>query len=61
MILAHHVNEVMITEEFFSKRVAHQMESIGSYIGEDVVGKLSVTNEDNEFSDYVVGGEASIR
>ena len=50
----------MITEEFFSKRVAHQMESIGSYIGEDVAGKLSVTNEDNEFSDYVMGGEASI-
>ena len=60
MILAHHANEVMITEEFFSKRVAHQMESIGLYIGEDVVGKLSVTNEDNEFSDYVVGREASI-
>ena len=60
MILAHHANEVMITEEFFSKRVAHQMESIGSYISEDLVGKLSVTNEDNEFSDYVMGGEASI-
>ena len=36
------------------------MESIGLYIGEDLVGKLNVTNEDNEFSDYVVGREASI-
>jgi hypothetical protein len=36
------------------------MESIGSYISKDLVGKLSVTNENNEFSDYVIGGEASI-
>ena len=60
MILARHVNEVMIIEEFFSKRAAHQMESIGLYIGEDLVGKVNVMNEDNEFSDYVIGEEANI-
>lgn len=59
MILAHHVYEVVFAKELFAKRVAHEVKSIGAHIGEDLVGELRVTDEENESADDVVGGEAS--
>lgn len=40
MFLSKHVNQVMLTEEFFPERVTDKVESIGADIGEDLVGEV---------------------
>lgn len=38
--------------------MSHEVESIGTDVGEDLVGELCVSDVYDEFSDEVVGGEA---
>ena len=57
VLLAHRVNEIMLAEELLAKRVAHQVKGIGADIGEDLMGKISAANEDDELADDVVGGD----
>lgn len=54
MFLAHHVDKIVFTKEFLTKRMAHKMESVGLYIGEDFMREFSVSNEDYKESNDVV-------
>lgn len=58
MLLTHEVNKVVFAEELFSKWVINEMKRISTYICEYLVRKVSVSNEENEFSDDVVDEEA---
>lgn len=60
MFLACHVYQIMFTEKLFPEWVADKMEGVRADIGENFVGELGVLDEDDVFSDDVVGGEASV-
>lgn len=58
MLLAEHVDEVVVTEEFFTEGVAHKVEGVGPYVVEDFEGEVGVVDVEDEFAEDVVGGEA---
>lgn len=58
MFLAKHVNQVMLAEELFPKRVTDKVESVRTDIGKDLVGEVSGVDIENEFTDDVVSREA---
>lgn len=57
VVLSEHVDQIVFSEEFFAKRVAHEHESVGPHIVEDEIGEFRATDEHHEFPDEVVGGE----
>lgn len=61
VFLTHHVNEVVLAEKFFSERVADEVEGVGADVGEDFVRKVGGADEDDESSDYIVGGKSDPR
>ncbi|KAA8519508.1 hypothetical protein F0562_013764 [Nyssa sinensis] len=58
VILAHHVDEIVVAEELLAEGVAHQVEGVGADIGENFVREVGGANEDNEATDDIVGGDA---
>lgn len=55
MILTEHVDEVVITEELLAEGMSDEVEGIGTYVGEDLVGELCVSDVEDESPDEVVG------
>lgn len=58
VLLAHHVNEVVLPEELPAEGVADEVEGVGADVGEHPVGQLRVPDEEDEAADDVVGGDA---
>ncbi|KQK03272.2 hypothetical protein BRADI_2g06775v3, partial [Brachypodium distachyon] len=57
VVLAEHVDEVVVAEELLPERVADEVEGVGPDVGEHAVGQLRVADEDDEAADEEVGGE----
>ncbi|KAF8714314.1 hypothetical protein HU200_027778 [Digitaria exilis] len=57
VVLAEHVDEVVVAEELLAERVADEVERVGADVGEDAVGELRVADEDDEPPHEEVGGE----
>ncbi|PON72592.1 hypothetical protein PanWU01x14_063580, partial [Parasponia andersonii] len=53
VILARHVDEIVVPEELLAEGVAHEGKSVRPDIGEDLVGELGVSDEDDEPADDV--------
>lgn len=58
MIFSEHVDEVVITEELLTEGMSDEVEGIGTYVGEDLVGELCVSDVEDKSPDEVVGGQA---
>lgn len=58
VLLARHVDEIVLAEELLPEGMAHETKRIGSDIGEDLVRELGVADEEDEVSDDVVGGDS---
>lgn len=58
MSLVGEVDEVLFAEELFSEGVSDESEGVGSDIGEDLVGEISVSDEHDEFPEDVVGADS---
>lgn len=58
VVLVEHVDEVVFAEELLAEGVADEVEGIRTDIGEDFVREVGGADEEDEFADEEVGGEA---
>nr|ACN25418.1 unknown [Zea mays] len=58
VVLAEHVDEVVVAEQLLAEGVADEVERVGADVGEHAVGQLRVADEHHEPPHQEVGGEA---
>lgn len=58
VILTKHVDKVRLPKKLLAERVGDEVECIGTDVGEDLVAKFSIADEDNKPPDYIVGRDA---
>ncbi|PVH61581.1 hypothetical protein PAHAL_3G068300 [Panicum hallii] len=61
VVVAEHVDEVVVAEELLAEGVADEVEGVGADVGEHAVGELRVADEDDEPPEEVVRREAERR